>query len=141
MSGLILIVANETSLWATDVLCCARRAGFVTLTFEDTDSAFAYRSTTRVRAVFLDAQDLGYKTVEALRAYRADSPDTTVIVVGQEAAGPDLKLALEGGASVYLSWPATEATLQQLLRAASRRRPCGQVSELVAAARTGGSTA
>jgi DNA-binding response OmpR family regulator len=140
MSGLVLIVANETSPWALDVLGCARRGGYVTLTFEDTASAFAYQSTTPIRAVFLDAQNLGYKTAEALRAYRADSPEAAVIVVGKEPAGADLKLALEEGASAFLSWPATEAALQRLLRAASRRRPRGQVSELAAAGRTGGST-
>jgi DNA-binding NtrC family response regulator len=66
----------------------------------------------RVGALFVPARPLGAREVLALRRVRETSPRTAIVVVGTTATDPDLKRALESGATAFLSWPASPGALR-----------------------------
>ena len=74
----------------------------------------AFLSASEVTALIVNANRLGLKGKVALRECRRVSPATAVVVVATTAVR-GLKDALEGGATAFVSWPASPEVLRRAL--------------------------
>ena len=74
----------------------------------------AFLSASEVTALIVNANRLGLKGKVALRECRRVSPSTAVVVVATTAVH-GLKDALEGGATAFVSWPASPEVLRRAL--------------------------
>jgi DNA-binding NtrC family response regulator len=74
-----------------------------------------FLESSEVTALILGANRLGLKAMVALRECRRISPATAVVVVTTTAAH-GLKDALEGGATAFVSWPASPEVLRRALK-------------------------
>ena len=77
----------------------------------------AFLRASDVTALIVNANRLGLTGKVALRECRRISPSTAVVVVATTAAH-GLKDALEGGATAFVSWPASPDVLRRALRSA-----------------------
>jgi hypothetical protein len=78
------------------------------------DEAPAFLSASDVTALIVNASRLGLKGKVALRECRRIAPSTAVVVVATTAVH-GLKDALEGGATAFVTWPASPGVLRQAL--------------------------
>jgi len=74
----------------------------------------AFLGSSEVTALIVNANRLGLTGKVALRECRRISPSTAVVVVATTAAH-GLKDALEGGATAFVSWPASPEVLRRAL--------------------------
>ena len=91
------------------------RDGALVVRLAEIDEAPALLGSSDVMAVIVNADRLGLKGMVALRECRRISPATAVVVVATTAAR-GLKDALEGGATAFVTWPASPEVLRQALR-------------------------
>jgi len=73
-----------------------------------------------VSAVVVNVARLGLKGILALRECRRISPSTAVVVVATTPTR-GLKAALEGGATAFVSWPASPEVMRKALRSGKER--------------------
>ena len=77
----------------------------------------AFLGASEVTALVVNANRLGLTGKVALRECRKISPSTAVVVVATTAAH-GLKDALEGGATAFVSWPASPEVVRRALHSA-----------------------
>lgn len=85
------------------------------------DEAPALLRRGEVTALVVNADRLGLKEMLLLRECRRVEPRTAVVVVAITAAR-GIKDALEGGATAFVSWPASAAVVRQALRSGQEAR-------------------
>jgi len=90
------------------------RDGALVARLADLDEAPAFLSSSEVTALVVNASRLGLKGKVALRECRRVSPSTAVVVVATSSTH-GLKDALEGGATAFVSWPASPEVLRRAL--------------------------
>ena len=90
------------------------RDGALVARLAELAEAPAFLSASDVTALIVNADRLGLKGKVALRECRRVSPSTAVVVVATTAVH-GLKDALEGGATAFVSWPASPDVLRQAL--------------------------
>jgi DNA-binding response OmpR family regulator len=105
------------------------RDGALVTRLADLDEAPALLRSSEVTALVVNASRLGLKGKVALRECRRISPSTALVVVATSATH-GLKDALEGGATAFVSWPASPEVLRRALHSgreatAPPPRPCG----------------
>ena len=93
-----------------------------------------FSSASEVTALIVNANRLGLTGKVALRECRRISPSTAVVVVATTAAH-GLKDALEGGATAFVSWPASPEVLRRALH--SGRETTAPASQAVPIERGG----
>jgi len=76
----------------------------------------------QVLALVVQAERLGIKELLLLQECRRSSPPTAVVVVAT-TDGLGMKSALEGGATAFVSWPASADVLRQALRSGRGSAP------------------
>jgi DNA-binding NtrC family response regulator len=94
------------------------RDGALVARLAELGEAPAFLSASDVTAIIVNANRLGLKGKVALRECRRISPATAVVVVATTAAH-GLKDALEGGATAFVSWPASLEVLRRALHSGS----------------------
>jgi DNA-binding NtrC family response regulator len=90
------------------------RDGAFVARIAELSEAPAFLSSSEVTALIVNANRLGLTGKVALRECRRISPATAVVVVATTAAH-GLKDALEGGATAFVSWPASPEVLRRAL--------------------------
>jgi len=90
------------------------RDGAFVARIAELSEAPAFLSSSEVTALIVNANRLGLTGKVALRECRRISPATAVVVVATTAAH-GLKDALEGGATAFVSWPASPDVLRRAL--------------------------
>jgi DNA-binding NtrC family response regulator len=90
------------------------RDGALVARLAELGEAPAFLSASEVTALIVNANRLGLKGKVALRECRRISPATAVVVVATTAVH-GLKDALEGGATAFVSWPASPEVLRRAL--------------------------
>ena len=90
------------------------RDGALVARLEELGEAPSFLSSSEVTALIVNANRLGLKGKVALRECRRVSPSTAVVVVATTTVH-GLKDALEGGATAFLSWPASPEVLRRAL--------------------------
>jgi len=90
------------------------RDGALVARLAELGEAPAFLSASEVTALIVNANRLGLKGKVALRECRRISPSTAVVVVATTAIH-GLKDALEGGATAFVSWPASPEVLRRAL--------------------------
>jgi DNA-binding NtrC family response regulator len=90
------------------------RDGALVARLAELAEAPAFLSASEVTALIVNASRLGLKGKVALRECRRVSPSTAVVVVATTAVH-GLKDALEGGATAFVSWPASPEVVRQAL--------------------------
>jgi DNA-binding NarL/FixJ family response regulator len=90
------------------------RDGALVARLAELSEAPAFLGAAEVTALIVNANRLGLRGKVALRECRRVSPSTAVVVVATTAAH-GLKDALEGGATAFVSWPASPDVLRQAL--------------------------
>jgi len=90
------------------------RDGAFVARISDLGEAPAFLGASEVTALIVNANRLGLTGKVALRECRRISPSTAVVVVATTATH-GLKDALEGGATAFISWPATPEVLRRAL--------------------------
>ena len=90
------------------------RDGALVARLAELGEAPAFLSASEVTALVVNANRLGLKGKVALRECRRVSPSTAVVVVATTAIH-GLKDALEGGATAFVSWPASPDVLRRAL--------------------------
>jgi len=94
------------------------RDGALVARLAELGEAPAFLSASEVTALIVNASRLGLKGKVALRECRRISPATAVVVVATTAVH-GLKDALEGGATAFVSWPASPEILRRALHSGS----------------------
>jgi DNA-binding NtrC family response regulator len=94
------------------------RDGALVARLAELSEAPAFLSAGEVTALIVNANRLGLKGKVALRECRRISPATAVVVVATTAVH-GLKDALEGGATAFVSWPASPEVLRRALHSGS----------------------
>jgi DNA-binding NtrC family response regulator len=94
------------------------RDGALVARLAELGEAPAFLSASEVSALIVNANRLGLKGKVALRECRRISPATAVVVVATTTIH-GLKDALEGGATAFVSWPASPDVLRRALRSGS----------------------
>jgi DNA-binding NarL/FixJ family response regulator len=115
-----LVLAGYEHEWPADFEAFVARElvgrdGALVARLEELGEAPAFLSSSEVTALIVNANDLGLKAKVTLRECRRISPSTAVVVVATSAAR-GLKDALEGGATAFVSWPATPEVLRRALK-------------------------
>lgn len=84
----------------------------------DLGEAASLLTAGRARAVLIGARAFSHRDLLAFRLCRTVAPATALVVVTTEPppAWPDLKRALESGATAFLRWPAARDVVRQALR-------------------------
>jgi DNA-binding NtrC family response regulator len=90
------------------------RDGALVARLAELGDAPSFLSASEVTALIVNANRLGLKGKVALRECRRVSPSTAVVVVATTAIH-GLKDALEGGATAFVSWPASPEVLRRAL--------------------------
>jgi DNA-binding NarL/FixJ family response regulator len=91
------------------------RDGALVVRLAEIGEAPVFLGSSDVTALIVNADRLGLKGKVALRECRRISPGTAVVVVATTASR-GLKDALEGGATAFVSWPASPEVLRHALR-------------------------
>lgn len=91
------------------------RDGAFVARLAEIDDAPSFLASSDVTALFVGANRLGLKAMVTLRECRRISPATAVVVVATTAAH-GLKDALEGGATAFMSWPASPEVVRRALK-------------------------
>jgi DNA-binding NarL/FixJ family response regulator len=91
------------------------RDGALVVRLAEIDEAPALLGEGEVTALVVNADRLGLKEILLLRECRRVAPQTAVVVVAITASR-GIKDALEGGATAFVSWPASAAVFRQALR-------------------------
>lgn len=86
------------------------------------DEAPPLLSASDVAALIVNADRLGLKGKAALQECRRISPTTAIVVIRTHATH-GLKDALEGGATAFLSWPASPDLVRRALTGARGATP------------------
>ncbi len=90
----------------------------------DLAEAVAVLTAGGARAALIGARVFSHKDHLSFRLSRAMAPGAALVVVTTEPAPwPELKHALESGATTFLRWPAPPDVVQQALRSASSHGP------------------
>lgn len=115
-----LVVAGYEHEWPADFEAFVARElvgrdGALVARLEDVAEAPGMLSSSDVHALVVNTGQLGLKGKVALQECRRISPATAVVVVATNAAH-GLKDALEGGATAFVSWPATPEVMRRALR-------------------------
>lgn len=90
------------------------RDGALVARIAELGEAPAFLGSSEVAALIVNAKCLGLKGKVALRECRRISPSTAVVVVATTTVH-GLKDALEGGATAFVSWPASPEVLRRAL--------------------------
>ena len=94
------------------------RDGALVARLAELGEAPAFLSASEVTALIVNANRLGLMGKVALRECRRISPATAVVVVATTTVH-GLKDALEGGATAFVSWPASPEVLRRALHSGS----------------------
>jgi DNA-binding NtrC family response regulator len=122
LGGTVLIVGRSAS-WPRDLVRTIADEGYTIRPVDDVAEVPILVRAGGVSAVFLHARGLGTRDLLALRAAREDSPRTAVVVMSPTSTPPELKRAIDSGATSFLSWPASIEVLRQVLRSGSGGAP------------------
>jgi CheY-like chemotaxis protein len=115
-----LVLAGYEHEWPADFEAFVARElvgrdGALVARLVELGEAPAFLSSADVTALIVNANQLGLRGKVALRECRRISPATAVVVIATNAAhGP--KDALEGGATAFVSWPASPDVLRKALQ-------------------------
>lgn len=135
-----LVLAGYEHEWPADFeVFVARelvgRDGALVARLAEVGEAPSFLSSSEVTALILNAKRLGLKTKATLRECRRISPATAIVVVATNLTH-GLKDALEGGATAFLSWPASPEVVRRALQ--SGRESAAVPSRTAGLAREGG---
>jgi DNA-binding NtrC family response regulator len=95
----------------------ARELGYTIIQIASVTYAPSFVLAGGVRAVLVGAARFGYRDLAALQACRKGAPKTRIIIVSDRPSKSDLMLALESGATTFLSAPVSEERLREVLGA------------------------
>ena len=114
-----LALAGYEHEWPTDFEAFVARElvgrdGAFVARIAELGEAPAFLGASEVTALIVNANRLGLTGKVALRECRKISPSTAVVVVATTATH-GLKDALEGGATAFISWPASPEVLRRAL--------------------------
>ena len=101
--------------WPPELLASLVREGYLVDRIPELELAPRLLSERGVRALLLVARPLAANELLTLRRCRHVSPATAIVVVTGCPTQPDLKRALESGATAFLSWPAPSDALRRAL--------------------------
>lgn len=115
-----LAVAGYEHEWPVDFEAFVAREligrdGALVVRLAEIDEAPALLGQSEVTALMVNADRLGLKEMLLLQECRRVAPRTAVVVVAMTSAR-GIKDALEGGATAFVSWPASAAVVRQALR-------------------------
>ncbi len=118
--GAVLVIDTSRG-WPQELLDEIARLGFLLVRVDDARLIPFFVLAGGVTAVLLDARSLGMMELLALRKCREHAPCTSVVVASPEATQEEYKRALDGGATAFLSLPASPLLLGEALRSGSAR--------------------
>jgi DNA-binding NtrC family response regulator len=98
------------------------RDGALVARLAELGEAPAFLSASEVTALIVNANRLGLRGKVVLQECRRVSPSTAVVVIATTAVH-GLKDALEGGATAFVSWPASAEVLRQALHSGRDASP------------------
>lgn len=115
-----LVLASHEHEWPADFEAFVARElvgrdGALVARLGELEEAPSLLSASNVAALIVNANRLGLKGKAALQECRRISPSTALVVVRTTLAR-GLKDALEGGATAFLSWPASPDLFRRALR-------------------------
>jgi DNA-binding NtrC family response regulator len=99
----------------------ARDGAFV-VRLAEIGEAPAFLGSSTVTALVVNADRVGLKGMVALRECRRVSPRTAVVVIATTSSR-GLKDAFEGGATAFVSWPASPEIVRRALRSGHQAIP------------------
>ena len=105
-AGLVLLLGKGPE-WQPELQVLLVTEGYTTRRVAQLEAVLSMLAQGPVQALFLAAGPLAATDVLLLQQIREASPRTAVVAVGTTPTDPDLKRALESGATAFLSWPAT----------------------------------
>jgi DNA-binding NtrC family response regulator len=119
-SPIHLVLAGYEHEWPGDFEAFVARElvgrdGALIARLGELDEAPPLLSASDVTALIVNANRLGLKGKAALQECRRVSPTTSIVVIRTTTAH-GLKDALEGGATAFLSWPASPEIFRRALR-------------------------
>lgn len=115
-----LVLAGYEHEWPADFEAFVARElvgrdGALVARLTEIGEAPSFLGSSEVTALIVNARRLGLKTQAALRECRRVSPSTAVVVIATNATH-GLKDALEGGATAFVSWPASPEVVRRALQ-------------------------
>lgn len=109
----VLLVAPEGAAWVAAAAAVLGDHGYAVAKLTNLYVIGLLMHSGGVGAVMLDARSLDVGASARISELRRRHPGIVVVVVG-EPTGPSIKRALEGGGTVYVSWPFTAEELTQI---------------------------
>jgi DNA-binding NtrC family response regulator len=101
--------------WQPELRALLGKEGYETDYVSQLHAVLPMLASGPLQALFLPAGSLAATDLLILRRIREVSPRTAVVVVTKTPTDPDLKRALESGATAFLSWPATNHAVRQAI--------------------------
>lgn len=101
--------------WPPELLASLVREGYLVDRIPELELAPSLLIERGVRALLVVARPLAANELLTLRRCRHVSPATAIVVFTASPTQPDLKRALESGATAFLSWPASADALRRAL--------------------------
>ena len=114
-AGAVLLLDSLRG-WPADFVDQVSGLGFIVVRVDDSRLLPFFVLAGSVDAILLDVSSLGVTEALALRECRQHAPRTSVVVAGLEMTQAMVTRALEGGATAFLSLPASPRRIGAALR-------------------------
>lgn len=114
-SAKLVALVGEAPDWQLELQTLLGKEGYGTDRVSQLDAVLPMLATGALQALFLPAGSLAATDLLVLQRIREISPRTAVVVVTKTPTDPDLKRALESGATAFLSWPASSSAVRQAI--------------------------
>lgn len=114
-AGAVLLLDSLRG-WPVDFVDQVSRLGFIVVRVDDSKLLPFFVLAGGVDAILLDVSRLGVTEVLVLRKCRQHAPRTSVVVAALEMTQAMVTRALEGGATAFLSLPASPGRIGAALR-------------------------
>jgi DNA-binding NtrC family response regulator len=111
----LVALVGEAPAWQPELETLLNDEGYATGRVPQLDAVLPLLAGGSVRALFLAAGPLAARDLLLLRRIREVSPLAAVVVVTKTATDPDIKRALESGATAFLSWPASNDAVRRAI--------------------------
>jgi DNA-binding NtrC family response regulator len=117
----VVLLVGTSAVWPNELAKLLNPNEWDFVTLKDLEEVPQQLKRRPVRAVIMTPRSWSGRELITLRECRADSPQTALVVMGEEPAGPTLKRAFENGATAFLRWPASPEVVLQALHSAPSR--------------------
>jgi CheY-like chemotaxis protein len=110
-----VLLLDDRRPWPLDLIEAIAREGYTVVRASQIERVPSMLLTGGFMAFLICARPLGMRDRLVLKRCRELSPEVGVVVTSTQSVKPDLKQALESGATAFLSWPSPPDLLRKAL--------------------------